>query len=215
MHINLNLLKYWKIMSLVSYTSSLFSLSPTIKIDEDLITIKGSKAIHLLTLFLLLESVTINRKARNVIISHRFCYFFKSKTVIAFDEIDYLDYSFSDFATCWGISLDEGGISKTDTIEKYTLSISANRGEKYKLCSFSGEGAKMIGLLGVLTGDDFIDFSGTQGEDSRQLALAFCKIFDVPLGKQFEFSNTTTCPNCKRKISNKIKCCYYCSEIIK
>ncbi|MBU2709566.1 hypothetical protein [Zooshikella harenae] len=201
-------------MSLVSYNSSLFSFSPTIEVDEDLITIKSSKALQLLTLFLLIESVIIDRKNKKVIIFHRFCYFFTSKIIIAFAEIDYLDYSFSDFATGWGLSLDEGGITKTDTIEKYTLSVSTKQGEKYKLCSFSGEGAKMTGLLGVLTGDDLIDFSGTQGEESRQLAFAFCKIFDVPLGKQFEFSNSTVCPNCSRKISNQIKRCYYCREVI-
>ncbi|MGI0118785.1 hypothetical protein [Zooshikella sp. RANM57] len=202
-------------MSLVSYTSPLFSFSPTIKVEGDLLIIKSSKALQLLTLFLLLESVFIDRKKKKIIFFHRFFYFFTSKKVISFNEIEYLDYGFSDFATGWGLSLDEGGITKTDTIEKYTLSISTKRGEKYKLCSFRGEGAKMTGLLGVLTGDDLIDFSGNQGEESRQLALAFCKIFDVPLGKQFEFSNATTCPHCNRKISNQINRCYYCSNLIK
>jgi hypothetical protein len=202
-------------MSILGYSSSILTLRPTLIKRRNQLVIKNGFIARLFTIFLFLRKVEICYDDKIIIYSVTLFFLFNKTKLIDFTELSHIDYTYNSIGTSWGFKAP--GFGRHDQVESFTISIVTKEKEKYVVCSFRGEGAVSTGWMGIIFGDDIIDFSGTQESDSRQFVSYLSKRLGIPIGKQYDFSKIeTNCQSCGRRISKFSSKCMYCgSKIIK
>jgi hypothetical protein len=134
--------------------------------------------------------------------------------VLAFDEVDHIEYRFDPFVTELFTSFRDGRLTleSGDQLERYTLGLSLRNGERLPLLSFVGEGSVMRGGIGVLLGDEWLDMEGTQEEDSRALVRELIRLTGFGLGpramREVAERIGTRCPKCGQLNTRREKCLY-------
>lgn len=167
-------------MSLSTVVTNLLALKPKIWIEGTRLYAASSIAGRVLSLFSRYRKVIVDRKKKFVYISTKKFWVFESVKVIPFSNIERIDYSYFDIATRWIPYAYE----TTDQVECFTVSLCLIQPEeKVKLFSFIGEGAVETGWIGVLQGDEIVDFCGDQAPSSRNyvnLLMKFTGKFLTP-----------------------------------
>ncbi len=150
-------------MSLYTYTSSIFSLSPKCWVENGILYARTNLFVQSLLLFGAYRKVIVHRRRRAVVIKGRILWIIPYKKIVKFDDIDRISYTFFSIPTSWSIF-----IGKMDEIETYRVSLVIFPNIEIKLFKFAGEGSILTGWKGVMVGDDSIfDEKGTQEIDSR------------------------------------------------
>jgi len=101
-----------------------------------------------------------------------------SKRSVAFSEISRLDYSFDET----GINTGSAWWGSQDSTEWFTLGIVLKKDrEEITVGRFIGEGSVDHGWVGILAGDDAVDFRGDQQERSLGLVKLLQAMTGLPL----------------------------------
>lgn len=190
------------------------TLRPSICETRESVIIRTGFFTCLLTLFLNMRKVEIIPLRKILLITYRRAYFFKSQSIINFRNVLYVDYTFDSIGTGWGLT--SFGFGRQDQIESFSIAIVTQKDKRYPICTYRGEGSKCTGWTGVLLGgDDIIDFSGTQEDESRKLAEYLAKLIGVTIGKPMGSTiKMAKCPKCGRPASLYKKKCLYCGAIV-
>lgn len=201
-------------MSIIGYSISILTLRPTIIKRHNTLVVKNGFLTRFLTLFLFLRKVEIFFDDQIIMCSVTWFFFFNKTEVIGFTELSHIDYSYNSIGTSWGLAA--SGFGRHDQAESFTISLVTKEKIRYVICSFRGEGVVSTGWVGIILGDDIIDFSGTQESDSRQFVGYLSKRLGIPTGRQYDFSKLeTNCQSCGRRISKSSLRCLYCGSKIR
>lgn len=197
-------------MSVFYAESSSLTLRPRIWERGDSLHIADSWLLRILTLFIYQRHAILNWRARCMTVRERWFWFKQVETLVSFDAISHLDYTFHEMPTSIGFT--SSGLGAQDSVEKFKITVVTKGHDSYEIGSFRGEGAKMTGWTGVILGDDdMYDLAGTQGSESRGFVNALAERLGVPIGRQYEFAeNTIPCPACEMGNAPARKKCLYC-----
>ncbi len=152
-------------MSFYALTFDFFSFKPKTWIEGNQLISRTSFLGQLFRLFSYSKRIVIDKRQKIVSLQKRFFWIFNTERIISFNEINRIDYSYSETITNWSFFL-----GPTDQLEFFTVSLmlgSLIEEKKVKLWTFWGEGTVMTGFTGVLAGDGLFDLSGNQERRSR------------------------------------------------
>lgn len=196
-------------MSLHEVSSSLLTVRPRIRSNGEKLLISNSIFYRILCLFFYRHDVEIDFARAVTTIRKTYFWIASSSIRVRHQDISHLDYDYDETVTSfrfWG-----GNVEAHDGIDHFSVKLVTKQQDSHTLCTFRGEGSHMTGWQGVLTGDGMLDFSGTQGDESREFVVALCQRLDVPLGLQIDHSNQMlSCPECGRETSAIRSVCLYC-----
>jgi hypothetical protein len=188
---------------------------PKIIYDSNRITARTCILLQLFTLFSMKRTVLVDSKCRRVTISTRSWWILNSSERIPFEAIRHIGISEMTVGKEPGYTPE--GMGWRDQQENYLPYIMTNDGRIIELLSFYGEGSVHTGWLGVVLGDQIIDFRGRQEKRAREFAERVSKLVGVPCGiKSKPVSNASTregkaqCPSCGHYNSVSCTKCLYC-----
>jgi len=206
-------------MSVWTSTSSLLAIKPAVSVEGDLLRARTALVAQFLTLFSYCRRVFVDRAREKVGVETKYLWFFRSRRMIPFAEVAYIDMSFSSMGTSWGWSSD--GHGATDQVEKFTVSLFLDSNEEVRLFSFVGEGACQTGWSGALFGgDSLVDYAGDQEGAARQFARALKEFIGVTIGKPVAHladaqGQKFFCAECGRPSAPTLQKCFYCGGPVK
>ena len=146
-------------MSLASAKMSGLTMRPWIRETRNTISISTGMLTSILTLFLMRRKTVISLSGRQVFMTSRMGYFFKSMTILDFHEISHVDYEFDSVGTDYGWT--GGGFGRQDQYERFSISLVTKSNQRHFLCSFKGEGSVCTGWGGILLGHKTYPGDGT------------------------------------------------------
>ena len=188
------------------------TLRPSVHESRGSVIIKTGFVAGLLSLFLNTTRVEVIPSRRVIVFSFRRAYFFTSHHTIHFRDVGYIDYTFDSMGTDWGLT--SVGFDRHDQVESFLIAIVTKDQKRHPVCAFRGEGANDTGWIGLLGGDDLIDFSGTQENESLALAQYLAGLIGVTIGKPLDTTDMATCPHCGHPTSIYRKKCLYCGALV-
>jgi len=156
-------------MSAYVYPSRFLSLCPRIWIEHGILRIRTNLMAQLLSLFSICREVRFHKTARTVEIQCRSWWLLHRHRQIRFDDIARIIYLATGVPTSFAWL-----IGTIDEWECYSVGLKLTSGEHVHLFRFAGEDAVDTGWWGVLWGDDVLDLTGTQYEESRGLIDLLC-----------------------------------------
>lgn len=197
-------------MSIFQVKSGLLTLGPRVWHRGGRLYLRTSRFVRLLTLWSHARTVIVDPKLRRVEIQTRDLWAWTRHRLIPFARIDHLDYRYGSLPTSF--SMFHG---TTDRLEKFTIELVLDDGERVHVTSFRGEGAAMTGMSGVLLGGDaLIDYAGTQEAASRDLVELLMETMGVPLGKRLGSARVRVCSACGRSAGPGNERCAYCGGAV-
>ena len=188
------------------------SAGPKIEIKGSNLIVSTPLAFRFFTLFIYSRVLRFNRDKRLIFCSVRFLWVFVSLEVVRFNDMDHLEYKFNDLGTDWGLVPGRQLFGRQDTVEWYTINLILKDRKQFPVGKFVGEGAISYGISGWLLGDDLIDVSGHQEQDSRTFVQFLCELLGVRIGEQGYTGALEPCKSCGREISKYSEFCLYCGE---
>lgn len=168
-------------MSLVEVRSSWLSVAPKVWIEGDgeVLCARTSKVWQALSLGAYAREVRFDRRKREISIRTKLAYFVQRETVIPYARLARIEYRFGSLGTglIGGYRAPRsftGHVHRTghssDQIEWFTIElVLQNPFERVEALFFTGEGAKLTGVYGVLMGDSVVDFAGEQEQESLEV----------------------------------------------
>lgn len=199
-------------MSLHEQRISFLGIKPRVWNEGAKLCARTAGLWRLLSLFSYCRTMTADPARREITIEGTYLWFLRTRRVIDFDQVKYIDYVFSRLITDW----DQWHGAK-DQLEKFTVALVLHdKHERVDLFGFRGEGAASTGMSGILFGgDSAIDYAGDQDERSREFAYELHKMLGVPLGGpelQFRLdrSELFACSQCRQPSPGRLKVCQYC-----
>ena len=199
-------------MSIWTAKSGLLSMKPQITAEAGRITLSTPLWRQALCLGFYGREAVLDKRSRRGSIVTRWLWFVRSRREFSLDRVEYIDTQFKSLTTAW--SWYHG---KTDQLEKFSIILVLKSPyERVTLCSFSGEGAVHTGMSGVLfSGDDLIDYAGTQEEDFRAFLRTLESFLEVPVGGprvevRAADGSKKTCLACGRTIPPALPRCQFC-----
>lgn len=153
------------------------ALKPKTFLRDGRLTIDTPMPLRMVTLGAYRKTVVVDPDNRCISFSRRLLGK-KTLRVVAFSEIERLDYSFDET----GFDTDSPWLGSEDTTEWYTVGIVLkDSGEEIPICRIIGEGSVNHGWKGLLAGDDAIDCLGDQQERSLGLVKLLQAMTGLPL----------------------------------
>lgn len=158
-------------------TLNFLALKPRTSFEEGCLVIDSPLLVRLASFGAYRRTVVVDPVNATFHFTTR-CFAKTSKRTIAFSEISRLDYSFDETAihpgsAWWG---------SQDSTEWFTLGIVLKKDrEEITIGRFIGEGSVDHGWVGILAGDDALDFRGDQEERSLGLVKLLQAMTGLPL----------------------------------
>lgn len=166
---------------------------------------------NLFTRFLFLGAysycVNINSVSRIITFTKRFLWVFICREIISFDDVSHIEYTYKFTSTEFVNITFFSHFAAINGIDSFSISIKTTADDTLPVCAYSGESTESADSFV----DSFIDFVGTQEEESYTIAEHIADIIGVSVGRSLSsYSCMITCPSCGRTLSNFTKRCYYC-----
>jgi len=196
---------------MIGLASRLLSVGPSVTMEGDQVVARSSWLWRVLSLGGWSRTVRLVPD-QYIVIDDRSFWLRRTVRTVPVSHVDHLLYEYDEVPTSIGFD------GRThDAIERYLVSIVLDEGrggERIDLFSFVGEGG--AGDLGtLLTGDDLLDWVGTQDDESRRfvglLRHATGKTIgaDIPALTDAE-GRTWACTACGREAPPSPGRCLYC-----
>lgn len=157
--------------------SRFFSLSPRVRRVGSQLWIVTNRRTQALSLWSYRREVHVAGDARFVFIETRCFWFHRTRQALPFRHITRISYGFRQLPTSWDIF---GRVH--DAWETFDVYLELDESSASVLVTrFPGEGARG-GVGRWLTGDDLVDYEGTQEVDSRALVEQLEEMLKVEVG---------------------------------
>ena len=197
-------------MSVIRIQSSIYSTGPSFHYDGNRLVARTRWWHQLLTLWGYSRRLIVDKQTGWFDLSVRRFWFFKTHHTLRFNRITHVDFEFGSIAT----AVDHRGRAM-DSLERFSVTVVLDTGERLDLFGFAGDGANMRGVSGLMLGDSLVDYEGTQEDDSRAFVRSLCDAGAFSLGPKLEVhrdeqGRRIRCTTCHKPNPPRRKNCQYC-----
>lgn len=169
-------------MSILAITSPLAALNPKVWTEDGQLRARTNLLLQILCLFFWERTVIVDRRERTILLRNRFLWLLERTHVFAFGDLSHIDYRFASMSTGWDMFGRD-----TDSLEKFTVSVTKHDGETIELFAFRGDGTGMTGVTGVMLGDSALDYEGDQADKSLGYVEQLQRFTGLTLGKKYSW----------------------------
>ena len=171
-------------MSLIQRRSALLSVAPEVVAGSGWLRASTHGFWVALSLFSYRRELHVDANRELITLRERRMWFLTREQRVSFAEVDHIAYGFGDWATSSLTTVESGRLTLRggDSVERFHVALVLKTGERWPLFAFVGDGERMTGVVGVLTGDSVFDFTGEQEAESYNFVKQLQQLTGLSLG---------------------------------